>query len=501
MNFANYFKGNYFMGKVYLGISLILFLLLNIQVTNAQINSVINEISNHSNLSSGRWSIYAVNVENGKVVANYNSEKIMSPASNLKLLTSAVALDMLGSDFVINTFIEYDGEINSRGVLDGNLFIRGEGDPTLGSTEMEGVFPYDTLLQVWVEKIKEKGITKITGGIIADDSYLDYMPVPGGWTWDDMGNYYAAGTSGLCINENLYYLFFKSSQTVGGKASVLRTEPEITDLQFINHMKTGKKRSGDNGYIYGAPWQYEHQLEGTIPAGVKEFSIKGALPDPAKFAAQYFKKLCEQKGITVFGEPGTVRKYNNYSNKRKTIFVHKSPPLRSIVYRLNKKSVNLYAEQLLKILGKHFHNTGSYDVGLKVIQNWLEDNKISTEDLFLLDGSGLSRANGVTTKFFVELLMVMKNKPTFQDFYDSLPIAGDEEDIGHLKNFCKGSLAEKNLRAKTGSHNRVRAHSGYVHNKSGELFCFSMIANDYKGSSRIIDKLHEKIMIELANLK
>ena len=114
MHFANYFKGNYFMGKVHLSISLILFLLLNIQVTNAQINKVINEISNHSNLSSGRWSIFAVNAENGKVVANYNSEKIMSPASNLKLLTSAVALDMLGSDFVISTFIEYDGKIISR---------------------------------------------------------------------------------------------------------------------------------------------------------------------------------------------------------------------------------------------------------------------------------------------------------------------------------------------------------------------------------------------------
>ncbi len=466
-----------------------------------KIDKTVKNVSAHPNLQHGRWSVYAKNTENGKVVADYHSEKIMYPASNLKLVTSAVALDKLGSEFVVNTYLEHDGEINSKGELIGNLFIRGEGDPTLGSTEMDGVAHYDTLFQEWVNKLKNKGITRISGNIIADDSYLDYMPLPGGWAWTDIGNYYATGTSGLCINENLYHLFFKPAKSVGNKAIILRTEPQIQELKFINHMKTGKKGSGDNGYIYAAPWQYEHQLEGTIPAGVKEFSIKGAMPDPAKIAAEYFKKTCIKNGITVLGDARTIREHSKEGGNRKQLFIHKSPPLKDIVYRLNKKSVNLFAEQLLKILGKYYNKRGTYESGLKVINNWLKTNEVSTENLFLLDGSGLTRHNGVTTKFFVDLLMVMAKKSSFPDFYNSLPIAGEPNDIGGIKKLCIGSKAAKNLRAKTGGHYRVRAHSGYVHNQSGELICFSMIANDYKGSSRKIDKLHEKIMIQLADIQ
>ena len=479
---------------------LILLTLLNFQLSNAQINKTITEISNHKNLKSGRWSFYAKNTITGKIIADYRGDKIMYPASNLKLLTTAVALDKLGSNFQMNTKIEYNGEISSKGELIGNLFIRGEGDPTLGSTEMDGVLPYDSLFMAWIDKFKEKGIVKISGDIIANDSYLDYMPLPGGWTWDDIGNYYGAGTSGLCFNENMYHLFFKPAKNIGGKATVIRTEPNIQNLKFINHMQTGKKGSGDNGYIYGAPWQYEHQLEGTIPAGVKEFSIKGALPDPAKFAAEYFKKSCIQNGIIVSGKAETIREHMNNSSNRKELISYTSPPLKDIVYRLNKKSNNLYTEQLLKILGKKYNYGGTYESGLEVNKKWLKDNGISTENLFLQDGSGLTRSNGVTTKFMVELLIVMASKTSFPDYYNSLPIAGDSTDIGGINKLCVDTKAANNLRAKTGGHNRVRSHSGYVHNQSGDLICFSMIANDYRGSSRKIDKLHEKIMIQLANL-
>jgi len=481
-------------------LKLIIIVSFTFNYSNAQINNIIGEISEHPNLKAGSWSVYAKNTVTGKVIADYRSDKIMYPASNLKLLTTAVALEKLGRDYEINTYIEYDGQINSNGELEGNLFIRGEGDPTLGSSEMKGVASYDSLFQMWVEQLKAKGIKKITGNIIGDDSYLDYMPLPGGWGWDDIGNYYAAGTSGLCINENLYYLYFKPANKVGGPATVIRTEPQVSNLYFFNHMKTGKKGSGDNGYIYAAPWQYEHQLEGTIPAGVKEFSLKGSLPDPAKFAAEFFKQTCVQNEIDVSGEAKTIREFSNGSKNRKVLFIYKSPALKDIVFRLNKKSNNLYTEQLLKILGKKFNETGSYSAGLLVNKNWLKENGISTENLFLQDGSGLTRSNGVTTKFFVDLLEIMVNKASFQDYYNSLPVAGDSTDIGGIKRLCVGTKAAKNLRAKTGGHNRVRSHSGYVQNQSGELISFSMIANDYKGSSRKIDKLHEKIMIYLAEL-
>jgi len=480
---------------------LISFLFIFFKSSYAQADKILNEITQQPDLLNGRWSTFAKNTVTGEILADCNSDKIMYPASNLKLLTTAVALDKLGSDFRIKTFIEYDGKIKSNGELSGNLYIRGEGDPTLGSSEMDGVLPYDSLFLSWVDKLKESGILKISGNIIADDSYFDYMPVPGGWAWEDMGNYYAAGTSGLCVNENLYYLTFTPAQQVGDEAIVLRKEPDIKNLTFINHMKTGKKNSGDNGYIYAAPWQYIHQLEGTIPAGVPEFSIKGAIPDPAKFAAEHFREVCLKNGIAVSGSAITIRESGSVSQGRSILLEHTSPKLKDIVFRLNKKSNNLYTEQLLKILGKKLNGTGSFDSGLTVNKNWLKENGIEIENLFLQDGSGLTRSNGVTTRFFVELLEVMSKKPAFKDYYNSLPVAGDPHDIGGIKTLCTGSSAANNLRAKTGGHNRVRSHSGYVHNQSGQLVCFSMIANDYKGSSKKIDTLHEKLMVYLADLK
>ncbi len=453
-----------------------------------------------SNLKHGQWSIYVIDTENGNVILDINGEKSLAPASNLKLLTSAVALSLLGENRQFNTYLEYSGSINKNGTLSGNLYIRGEGDPTLGSSEMNGVLPLSSLLDHWVETIRARGIRKVNGDIIADDSYLDFMPLPGDWYWEDMGNYYAAGTSGLCINENLYRLYFKPAKRVGQKATVIRTEPKVPGLVFFNHMKTGPVGSGDKGFIYGAPWQYYHQLEGTIPAGVKEFLLKGALPDPAKFVAQSLYDQMIKSDITVTGQIFTERELNGPDKARKQFHVIKSPPLKEIIYRLNKRSVNIYSEQLLKIIGKEFKGEGTFENGILVLEDWLDKRNIYTEGLFIHDGSGLSRANATPTRFFAELLSSVYSDTFFESYYNSLNIAGDPNDIGYMKRMCKGTRAAKNVRGKTGLINRVRAHSGYVTTRSGKLLCFSMIANDYGGSVRSVDKLHEKIMIQLAEL-
>lgn len=460
----------------------------------------VKSVPKMQNLKHGQWSVYVINTENNQVILDVNGEKSLAPASNLKLLTSAVALSLLGEDRQFKTYLEYNGLIDKNGTLSGNIFIRGEGDPTLGSSEMKDVLSLPELLNHWVTAVQSQGIKKITGNIIADDAYLDYMPLPGDWFWEDMGNYYAAGTSGLCINENLYRLYFKPGKKVGSRATVVRTDPIIPDLEFINHMKTGPVGSGDKGFIYGAPWQYIHQLEGTIPAGVSQFSIKGALPDPAKFAAGSLYNQLLKNDIAVLGKVSTVREEGAVSKKRKQFHVITSPALKDIIFRLNKRSVNIYTEQLLKILGKEFKGRGTFENGIDVLEEWLESRNIYTDGLLLHDGSGLSRANGTPTRFFAELLAAIKSDKIFDAYYHSLSVAGDPNDIGYMKNMCKGTAAAKNVRAKTGLINRVRAHSGYVTTKTGKHLCFSMIANDYSGSYRAIDRIHEKIMIQLAEL-
>jgi len=458
------------------------------------------DIAAASSFKYGQWSVYVLDAASGEVLLDLNSEKTLAPASNLKLLTSAAALEFLGEDKQFRTSLGYQGTIHSDGRLEGDLIIRGQGDPTLGSEEMPGVLTLEPLLDEFVGKVIGQGIRSISGNLIADDSYLDYMPLPGEWYWTDIGNYYAAGTSGLCINENLYHLFFKPAGRVGDSASVLRTEPEVPGLKFINHMKTGPPGSGDNGFIYAAPWQYEHQLEGTIPAGVNEFSIKGSLPDPAKFAVQLLARRLDERQIPVSGAPLTVRETEPLSGREIYFYTVSSPPLSEIVYRLNKKSINLYADQLLKIIGREMNDEGSFEAGTEWITDWLAEKQIYSEGLYLYDGSGLSRADAVSTRLFAEFLAYVSKQPYFDTFYRSLGIAGDTDDISYMKNMGRGTRAEKNVRAKTGSITRVRAHSGYVRTRSQKLLCFSMIANNYDGTRGAVDRLHEKMMVALANL-
>jgi D-alanyl-D-alanine carboxypeptidase/D-alanyl-D-alanine-endopeptidase (penicillin-binding protein 4) len=394
-----------------------IFIIISILIANSNKNSdlltVTEEIQNYPALQNGRWSIYAKNLTQDRVILNINSNKCMIPASNLKLFTSAIALDQLGINFTMKTTLGYSGTIDSKGVLNGNIILKGTGDPTLGSPNFDTVPSMDSLFTLFVEAIQAHRIQHIEGDIIADDSYLDYMPLPGGWSWTDIGNYYAPLTSALTIHENLYYLFFRPALYTGGPAEIIRVEPEIPGLSFFNHMRTGPIGSGDNGYIYGAPWQYLHQLEGTVPAGVPEFSIKGSLPDPALFAVQSLKKEIEQTGIKINGDAKTYRTSPPPNMNIRNILTIESPPLRDIVYYLNKTSANLYAEQLLKVVAKEKHLSGDLDTGIELIEEWLEGKNITTDGLYMYDASGLSYLDRVTTYVMVDFLEKLTHEPFF----------------------------------------------------------------------------------------
>jgi len=459
-----------------------------------------NQVVEHSAMKHGRWGFYAVNSTTGEIIIDIDGEKTLAPASNQKLVTSAAALSLLGAETTVMTYLEYTGRIEEH-ILQGDLYIRGEGDPTLGSCYFDTTTCIDKVTAEWITAVTTLGIKEIRGNIIGDDCYFDHMPLPGAWSWTDIGNYYAPPTSGLSFHDNLYYLFFRPAGYVGGPAEVIKTEPEIPGLVFFNHMKTGAPGSGDNGFIYAAPWQHVHQLEGTIPAGLKEFSIKGSIPDPAQYTAHALKNALTQNNITVAGDALSIRNYSEKNHESRNMFhTLSSPTIGEIIHIINKKSFNLYAEQILKLIGKKIEDEGSLDKGIEAIENWLEIKNISTDGIFIHDGSGLSVLDRLSAKFLVDLLIMMQAEPEFDVFYDSLPIAGDPDDIGTMSRLCRNTKAAYNLRAKTGSHVRIRSHSGYVRSRSGDIICFAMLANDYTGSSRIINKLHEQVMIQLAEL-
>ena len=451
-------------------------------------------------LKHAQWSVYAASAEGGDAVIDLNSEKILAPASCLKLVTTAVGVEVFGEEYKFQTRLCYDGTLDRTGVLKGNIYIVGGGDPTLGSDLTPGSQGLDSLMDGWVHAIRAIGILRIEGAVLSDDFAFDRVPIPDNWFWIDIGNYYATSTSALSIHDNLYRLYFKPGRRVGDPAEVLRTEPVVPGLTFVNHMKTGREGSGDNGYIYCAPDQWKAVLRGTIPAGAEEFDIKGSIPDPPLFAAQALTGSLIRAGVSVTGTPARLNAKRSYDNAP-VIVTTFSPPLKEIITIINKRSFNLYAEQLLKAIGLQKLGEGSTEKGIEAIEGELERLEVNTEGMQLADGCGLARTNGITTRTIVELLLAMKRSPRFEAYYRSLSVAGDSTDIGYFKEFGRGTEVQYNARIKSGSIQGVRSYSGYVHDTSGRLIAFSLIANNYAGRGSEVDAIHKEIIQELARLQ
>jgi len=475
---------------------ILLFTGLNAQMS---LNDWLGYVAANDTLNRAQWSIYAEYVDNGETVIDYNSRNCLAPASSLKIITTGLALVKLGPDFQFSTRLYYSGSINRKGTLDGDLLIVGGGDPTLGSDMVSGSLGLDSLMQTWIEAIRVTGIRRISGAVISDVSLLEEQSIPDYWPWIDIGNYYGTGTSALCIHNNLYYLTFKPGDTVGDPAEIVRVVPPVSGLEFINHMCTGPVGSGDNGYIYCAPKQFQATLRGTIPAGVDEFTIKGSIPDPSLFTAQLLTAALIDAGIKIKQKPQVRTVLSDY-DPDKLINEHKSPALKEIVRITNQKSVNLYTEQLLKFLAWQETGTGSLDKGLELIEAFLDSNGINNLGWQLFDASGLSRTNRVSARQLSNFLSVISRTPAFSEYYNSFSIAGDPDGSGSVASIGKGTILALNGHIKTGTISGVRSHSGYLTTRSGRQIAFSLICNNYPVSTGRINKIHESILIQLAML-
>jgi len=483
-------------------ITLTIFVLLH-TISTAQdlssLNKLVEKYQNSKLLKNSMWSLHARYLDSGKEILDQNSNISVAPASNMKLFTSSAALEILGEDHRFITKLYYDGTIDISGSLNGNIYIVGGGDPSLGYDLVKGSLPLDELMLSWVKAINEKGIKKINGDIIADALLYEAKPIPDMWDWIDIGNYYGTSSTALTINNNLYFLYFKPSDKVDETAEVLRMKPNIPGLIFTNYMKTGAKGSGDNGYIYCAPFQYNATLRGTIPTGTNEFSIKGAIPDPPLFAAQELVRTLSENDITVKGKSAKILAAKKY-DKTKLISETISPPLKDIVYIVNKRSDNLYTEMLLKAVGLKAKGKGDIESGTDAVKEFLQKNGIDSNGLLMYDGCGLSRSDAITTKMMVDLLEMITKKKYFDSFYNSLAVVGDPADIGFFKSMGRGTAIEKNAHIKSGVITGVRAYSGYLKDRKGRTIVFSLIANNFNGEGSDVSFVHKKIMIELAKL-
>jgi D-alanyl-D-alanine carboxypeptidase/D-alanyl-D-alanine-endopeptidase (penicillin-binding protein 4) len=469
--------------------------------TAKDIESALTNLSNDPSIKHGQLALSIKSTQSGQRVLDYNTDKSLVIASNMKVVTTATGLATLGEDFTFKTELQHDGTLEANGTLRGNIYITGGGDPTLGSSRVTGSLAINELMDLWANKLSEYGIRQVSGAIIADDELYNANAIPSGWTWADAGNYYGAPAFSLNFHDNLYYLHFKPGAKVGSAASILRTVPALKDIQFVNEVTTGAAGSGDNAYIYGAPYTGLRYVQGSIPAGVSEFVIKGALPDPATLCAGLLQQKLSQKGIKTGSPATTVRlmrmQKKNVISNRKPVYTHMSPPLAAIVKETNMESINLYAEAILKQLAISKYGDGTTYSGTEAVMSFWQQNGVDINGFFMRDGSGLSRNNGIRAAALTDILNQCAKAPYFQALYASLPVAGVS---GTMKNTGRGTAAAQNVRAKTGSLERVMSFSGYFTTRSGEIMSFALIANDYAGNNGPMRKKLENLMVLMANL-
>ncbi len=466
----------------------------------SKLKTKIDQLKSDTNLAHASWSICVIDSKKDSVIAEYNSQLSLVPASTQKIITTSTALALLGWDFKYQTFLEYDGKLDSSGgILHGNLYIKGNGDPTLESETFKKKSDTIPVTDQWAKFISAKGIKKIEGAVIADASAFEDEMIPSTWIWGDMGNYYGAGASGLNFMDNKFTLFYKSGNKKGDTAYITKKNPSIPNINVVSYVRTGLYL--DNAFIYGAPYDDLRYVKGTIPANKKDYEVEGSMPDPSLFCAQALDSSLRNIGIAIEKKPSTLRIRNQVAGSknqesRTRIFTQTSHTLDKIIYQTNIQSNNLFAESILKTIALNKTKLGEDQAGIDIVTNYWKAKGLDMKGFYMADGCGLSRHNAVTTKLLATMLQAISTDSViFKKFYDSLPVAGKSGSLGKL---CKGTVAENNLHAKSGYMTRVRSYAGYVTSKKGNLLTFAIIVNNYDCTPQLMKDKLEDLMIAIA---
>ena len=414
-------------------------------------------------------SLYVVDSKTGKVVFDKNSQVGLAPASCLKVITSASAFEILGKDFRYKTYIGTDPQ-GDNNFDAGSLFIIGQGDPTLGSWRWKNTV--DTVVFSKIAAILKKNkLVRFERNLYVDDLYYGLLPMPEGWIWQDMGNYYGAPCYGFNWHENQYELILQPGEKEDWPATIVSTNPKLPDFNFKNNITTGLKGSGDNAIIYSSPFSNLAFTKGTIPLQKGRFSISGSITNPAKVFKDALFDYLVRAEITM--QPLSYSYSENVLlNKpvfKATYYIDSlfSPSLDSINYWFLQKSVNLYGEAFLKAISKKYYpyiNTDNiYDSSINIIKNFWSKNGIEKSALNIIDGSGLSPTNRVTTNALVTVMQFAKKQNWFSSFFNALP-------------------EQNGIKMKSGYIGGVRSYTGYIKSKTGTEYTFSFIINNFDGS-------------------
>jgi serine-type D-Ala-D-Ala carboxypeptidase/endopeptidase (penicillin-binding protein 4) len=441
------------------------------QPVKERLNKAFQQLLNDPQMRYATVGITVVNSESGQTVFEYNGSVGLAPASCQKLVTSATALELLGVNYQYKTELGYSGVIRD-GKLTGHLHITGYGDPTLGSWRYSGTSD-TTIIREWRKKIRDLNIKKIDGQIIVQADQWETSSVPGGWPWDDMGNYYGAGSYGLNWRENQYDLVLKSGPNPGDQVMISKTIPILHNLIFTNELKAGKKGSGDNAYIFSAPYNDRAFIRGTIPPAQSAFTISGSMTNPGM-------ELGYTLAASLVDGSGKQPAVRDHAKKVviQPILVQYSPVLDSINYWFMRKSVNLYGETLVKTLAYEKNAKAVTEDGLDIMKEFWKNKGIDPASLRMIDGSGLSPQNRVTTSSLVKVLQYARSRPWFTQYLNAFP-------------------EYNKMKLKSGTIGGSKGFAGYHTSTEGVPYTVAIIVNNYEGSANEIVKKMFSVLDEL----
>ncbi|HSH93170.1 MAG TPA: D-alanyl-D-alanine carboxypeptidase/D-alanyl-D-alanine-endopeptidase [Roseimicrobium sp.] len=449
-------------------------------IDTATLRSNLGNFLGQERFAQAAWGIEVVSLDSGITVFSTNSLSLMKPASNAKLFTGALALDRLGPQHRIRTSFYAAKPPTKRGTVEGDLVVYGRGDPSLSARFNHG--DPEAAVGRLVAALAAAGIKNVRGDLIGDESYFKTPGYGTGWTADDLQYYYGAAVSALSLEDNVIDLEVLPP-AISGKPTVIRTRPETAFMTFINHITNaaaGTKRSISISRAPGIDLAY---VEGSMLASDKPWKDSVSVSNPARWFVYQLRAAMLKNGIRVRGNIRTLDWHDTVptpsTNLTEIAFVE-SEDIGTIVTQMMKPSQNLYAQLLLLQAGRVSGDSAmdsTEDQGITELKHFIERAGISSKQVLLDDGSGLSRSALVTPHAIVDLLRHMDRHPQSSAFRSSLPVAGID---GTLQRRLTSAPALRNITAKTGSLKHVRALSGYVTTAAGERLAFSLILNNFR---------------------
>lgn len=447
----------------------------------------VNFLTSHPITGQANMSVLVQNMSTGEVIDSYRADKVVPPASVMKLLTTGCALEILGPGYRFPTIIEYSGTIE-KGVLQGDLYIRGGCDPSLG---WKGNTAF---LDKWVRAVKAAGISRIEGSVVADMTMLDGEAQNPGWLCEDAGNYYAPGIFALNYYGNTMNIVLKSGEP-GSIASVVKTEPVVEDVYFINHVRCDKINH-DGAFVSGLPYSRERYLTGVVPSNLGTFGVKGDLPNPGLLLARHLTNRLREAGVPVKRDATYIADYNPLTPARTELYTHYSAPLSEIIQETNVNSNNLYAEALFRYLGTRYTLPGSIHNSQDLLRDFWRRRGVTIQNAIIKDGCGLAPQDAVSAKTFVQLLTIMARSKNKEAWFASLPVSGQ---TGTLKTLCPKTALEGRIHAKSGTIAGTKNFAGYIDMPNGDTWVFAILINSAPGKAKNIQTVIQQYLLDVCN--